>query len=177
MKPTYIKIYALFIILVMLLFSSKSIGQTNVIMNSLNATGNSVLGNAGVVTYSIGQVFYSNIGDNVHQIAEGIQQGYYENNEDTNNEDTDVDIPTTDVNILIYPNPTTDHVTLASDGLDYNNQLNSYQLYNYQGKLLKQDSIQQTKTEIDLSNLSSSIYLIQVFVDEKLWKTFKIIKQ
>ena len=161
----------------MLFYSLNSFSQSNIEMSSINATGYNIIGNDGSITYSIGQVFFSNIENSVHQISEGVQHGYSENIEDTGNEDTDIIIPKTNVDVLIYPNPTTDYVTLSSDGLDFNNELNSFQLYNYQGKLLKQNVIYQTKTQIDLSNLSSSIYLLQVFVEQKLWKTFKIIKQ
>ena len=145
-------------------------------MHSLNASGSNISGNSGFVTYSIGQVFFSSITDNNHQMAEGVQQGYQESIEDNTNEDAD-NIPTSEIQIVVYPNPTVDFITLASEGFDLNNQLNSYQLFNYQGKLLKQNSIQQNKTEIDLSHLSSSIYILQVFVEEKLSKTFKIIKR
>ena len=146
-------------------------------MHTINASGSDVSGNSGSVTYSIGQVFFSHKDNNNYQMSEGIQQGILEGN--SNNEDSDIpeEVVSTDIEILIYPNPTTDYVTLKSGGFEYNNELSSYQLYNYQGKLLQQNIIQQTNTQIDLSHLSSSIYLLQVFVEEKLWKTFKILKQ
>tara|TARA_R110002096_G_scaffold68159_5_gene164795 strand:- start:30512 stop:30949 length:438 start_codon:yes stop_codon:yes gene_type:complete len=145
-------------------------------MYSLNSSGNNTSGNSGFVSYSIGQVFFSSISDNAHQVVEGIQIGYQENTEVNENEDAD-NVPASEIEIVVFPNPTVDFITIASEGFDLDNQLNSYQLYNYQGKLLKQHSIQENKTEIDLSNLSSSIYILQVFVEEKLSKTFKIIKR
>ena len=145
-------------------------------MYSLNTSGTNTSGNSGFVSYSIGQVFFSNFADDAHQVEEGIQIGYQENTEINNNEDAD-NVPSSEIEIVIFPNPTVDFITMASEGFDLDNQLNSYQLYNYQGKLLKQNIIEQNKTEIDLSNLSSSIYILQVFVEEKLWKTFKIVKR
>ena len=153
-----------------------SFGQNNNLMYSLNTSGNNMSGSSGFVSYSIGQVFFSSMTDNAIQVIEGVQIGYQENTEINNNEDAD-NIPSPEIEIIVFPNPTIDFVTLASEGFDLDNQLNSYQLYNYQGKLLKQNIIQQNKTEIDLSNLSSSIYILQVFVEQKLWKTFKIIKK
>ncbi len=94
--------------------------------------------------------------------------------EDTNVPEDDL---TAEISILVFPNPTTDYVTLVSNGFDFNNNLNSYQLYNYQGKLIRSNSINQTNTTIDLSNLGSSIYLLQVFSQETLFKTIKIVKK
>ena len=177
MKYNYINI-SQFIVLALLFFSHKGFGQ-NEHLQTINTTGNDISGNSGSVAYSIGQVFYSYSGNNTYQINEGIQQGLLiEAEENTDNEDSDIpDVTSPDIHIVVYPNPTIDYVTLTSDGFEFDNQLNSYQLYNYQGKLLKQNYIQQTNTQIDLTNLSSSIYILQVFVEEKLWKTFKILKK
>lgn len=177
MKHTYLKIDYLFtlVTLLILLLSLKGFSQNTNIMNTINTSGNDISGNTGSVAYSIGQVFFSYIDGNTYQIAEGIQQGNLENN--SNNEDTD--IPEDDLyntNALIYPNPTTNFVNLITEGFNFNSP-NSYQLYNYQGKLIKQSLIQNQNSIIDLSNLSSSIYILQVFAEEKLLKTFKIVKQ
>ncbi|SFZ94049.1 Por secretion system C-terminal sorting domain-containing protein [Flaviramulus basaltis] len=146
-------------------------------MYSINSSGNNVSSNSGSITYSIGQVFFSNMGDNNYKLAEGIQNGNQEEN--SNNEDSDVpeDDFSSKANVLIYPNPTTDFITLVTEGFNFNNQLNSYQLYNYQGKLINQSLIENQNSRIDLSNLSASIYILQVFAEENLLKTFKIVKQ
>jgi hypothetical protein len=62
----------------MLLFSFKVIGQTtlvstNNIMGTINASGSNAIGSSGTVTYSIGQVFYTYIGESVYNVAQGIQ--------------------------------------------------------------------------------------------------------
>jgi hypothetical protein len=58
----------------MLLFSFKGISQnTNNIMGTINATGSNATGSSGTVTYSIGQVFYTYIGQSVYNVAQGIQ--------------------------------------------------------------------------------------------------------
>lgn len=145
-------------------------------MYSFNTNGKNLIGNSGSVNYSIGQVFFSNFSDNTHQIAEGIQVGYQENiEENIKNEDSDIPEDSS-IDVVVYPNPATNLINLVSDGLTYENSLNSYQLYDYQGKLLKQNIIQQTTTQIDLTKLNASLYLLQVFVEQKLWKTFKIVK-
>lgn len=43
------------------------------IMATINATGNNATGSSGTVSYSIGQVFYTYIGESVYNVAQGIQ--------------------------------------------------------------------------------------------------------
>lgn len=42
-------------------------------MGTINASGNNATGSSGTVTYSIGQVFYTYIGETVYSVAQGIQ--------------------------------------------------------------------------------------------------------
>lgn len=154
-----------------------SYGQTD-FLHSINATGNDVSNGSGAINYSIGQTFYSFSDDTNGYIGEGIQQAFIKLAR-TNNEDIDVpnNPDTASIDMLIFPNPTTDVVTLSTNGLDLESNLNSYQLYNYQGKLIANTTITDKETIIDLTQLNTSIYVLQVFANEKLWKTFKIIKK
>ncbi len=61
-----------------MLFSFKSFSQStfdnsNNIMETINSSGTNASGNSGSVSYSIGQVFYTYIGQSVYEIAQGIQ--------------------------------------------------------------------------------------------------------
>lgn len=62
-----------------LLISFKGISQTsnvskNTVMETLNATGKDAVGSSGTVTYSVGQVFYTYIGQSNYNVTQGIQQ-------------------------------------------------------------------------------------------------------
>ena len=169
-----LKIIKLFII-VMLFFSFKGIAQntetnSNDLMDTIIASGNDATGSSGSVTYSIGQVFYTSIEESEYNVVQGIQHQETYNSLDTQ----DVIEPKTEISI--YPNPTTDFVNINMEGYELENGLRSYQLYDFQGRLLKQNTINQNETQVNLSDLSSSIYLLQVYVDNKALKTFKIIK-
>ncbi|WP_165876119.1 T9SS type A sorting domain-containing protein [Mariniflexile fucanivorans] len=154
-------------------------------MESFNSSGSIAKGSSGSVSYSIGQVIYTYIGDNT--IEQGIQHGDLsqktsEETEEENNKPEDIDsgedLETTPaVNVLIYPNPTTDFINISTEGLVFENENNSYQLFNYQGKLLMQNSMSQDNTQINLDNLSSSMYILRVFVNNSLYRTFKILKK
>jgi hypothetical protein len=162
----------------MLLFSFKAISQntqvnTNNIMGTINTSGNNATGSSGTVAYSIGQVFYTYIGQSVYNVAQGIQ--HEEIAKETLATTENSIEPKTE--IFIFPNPTTDFVTINMEGLEFENGLRSYQLYDIQGKLLKQNTITQTETQINLNNLISSIYILQVYVNNKVLKTFKILKK
>lgn len=143
-------------------------------METFNTAGQNATSNTGSFSYSVGQVFYTYIGESVYNVAQGIQHvNMLENNENINRPE-DINVP--EAHIVVYPNPTTDLINLTMTGVDLEKGANTYQLFTYQGKLLQQNSIDGDHTQINLSNLSSSTYLLQVFVDNKILKTFKILK-
>ncbi len=165
------------ILLVLLFFSLKCIsqnaqGNSNNIMGTINASGSNASGSSGSVTYSIGQVFYTYIGASVYNVAQGIQQ------QESNASLTipgNIETPSTE--IVLYPNPTTDYVNINMKGYEFENQQGSFKLYDYQGRLLKQNTINQAESQVDLNDLNSSIYILQVIVDNQVLKTFKIVKK
>lgn len=172
MKLLNSKIISLLII-AMLLFSFKGISQsTDNIVGSINASGNDAEGSSGTVTYSIGQVFYTYIGQSVYNVAQGIQH------EDAEQKTlaTKPNIVEPKATIFIFPNPTTDYVSITMEGYESENGQRSYQLYDLLGRLLKQDTFDSSETQIDVTDLRASIYLLQVYVDNKVLKTFKIVK-
>jgi len=165
------------LIIVILFFSFKGIGQntqvnTNNIMGTINTSGSNAAGTSGTVTYSIGQVFYTYIGQSVYNVAQGIQ--HEEVSQTLITPENSVEPK---AEIYIFPNPTTDFVNINIKGLEFENEVPFYQLYDFQGRLIKQDTINQNETQISLNDLSSSIYILQVYVENKVLKTFKILKK
>lgn len=159
----------------MLLLSFKGISQNaqgndTDVMETIIPSGNNATGSSGMVSYSIGQVFYTYIGESVYNVAQGVQQ----QEKDNNLEIPDVEVPTTE--LLVFPNPTTDYVNLSLKGLEIETGIRHYKLYDIQGRLLKQNIINATETQISLSNLSSSLYILTVYIDNQVLKTFKILK-
>ena len=162
----------------MLFFSFKGISQntqtnTNNIMGIIIPSGSNATGTSGTVAYSIGQVFYTYIGLTEYNVAQGIQQGEVtiEN----------LAIPDNSVEpkaeISVFPNPTTDFVTINMTGFEFENGPRYYQLYDLQGRLVKQNTFNDTETQVNLNDVSSSIYILRVYVNNKVLKTFKIIKK
>lgn len=144
-------------------------------METFNASGEDALGNAGSISYSIGQVFFTYIGESVYNVAQGVQQSNIVDNTEVIDRPEDI-IDSPEVNVIVYPNPTTDYINIAMKDVDLDNGQNSYQLFNYQGKLIEQHKITDDRTQINLQHLSSSVYILQVFVKNKNFKTFKVLK-
>lgn len=145
--------------------------QDGSIMETIIASGSNATGSSGSVAYSIGQVFYTYNGtESIYNVAQGIQHLGKEETLDT----PDIEKPTAE--IFIFPNPTTDFVTISMTGLELESGQRSYKLYDIQARLLRQNKIDQTETQVSVSNLSSSIYILVVYVDNKILKSFKIVK-
>ena len=135
---------------------------------AIAATGLDATGSGGSSSYSVGQIDYSAKGAN-NEITEGLQQPY--------------EIVTLAVsdngnvekNISLYPNPVKDILFVDFNQEKFSNS--TYQLYDAQGKLIKNGNFSQKKNELNFSMLPASVYIIRIFSDNKMVKTFKIIKK
>lgn len=139
---------------------------------SLTTAGGNAIGSGGSVSYSIGQVLYTtNIGPDGSS-AQGVQQPY-EISVVTAKEETDEIV----LIVSAYPNPTTDILMLSINSASlYSFGSLSYQLYDFNGKLLEDKRIDGTETIIDMSHHPLATYLLSIFESRSVIKTFKIIK-
>jgi hypothetical protein len=77
----------------------------------------------------------------------------------------------------VYPNPTSGKLTLKLDASTTTNiQSMSYQLYDVNGKMLRNDRLKEFETSIDMSDFVSATYFLKVTNINKEVKLFKIIK-
>jgi hypothetical protein len=133
---------------------------------SPTATGGEATGAGGTASYSVGQVVYTtNTGTN-GSVAQGVQQPYEVS------VITGVNETTINLELSVYPNPTTDYLTLKlekTEGL-------SYQLYDLQGKVIASKTVNGTSTNISLEEQPTATYFLSVVKNNQIVKTFKIIK-
>lgn len=132
------------------------------------SSGGNAFGNNGSSSYSIGQVAYTNqVGSN-GKVNQGVQQPFeiFTLGED--------DFPEITLTMSVYPNPTTSFVNLNIH--NYNSENLNYQLFDLNGRLITDQKITQSETQISLENNANAIYLLYVSGDNKLLKTFKIVK-
>lgn len=137
--------------------------------NAIPASGGNASGSGGSVSYTVGQIVYTkNTGTNGSS-SQGVQQPY------------EISIITgleaaKDINLIfsVYPNPTTDFLTLKLMNFDKENL--SYWLYSVSGNLIETKKILAVETQISMATLVSGTYFLKVVQGNKEVKTFKIIK-
>ena len=133
--------------------------------HSVNAGGKNEVSASGSISYSIGQVNYKFSENSSGSLAEGVQHPYevfvlYVNE-------------TTKIDIEVYPNPTTQYLSIKipfiTAGFDY-------KIYDLGSKLLKRGAISDSDTIIDIAEFASSSYILDIQKNNKSIKTYKIIK-
>lgn len=140
---------------------------------ALPAAGGNASGSGGSVSFSIGQVFYNTDKDGNSSVTQGVQQPY-EITVTTGLED----IKWINLDCSVYPNPTTNYLTLKVDAsTKVSIQSLSYQLHDMNGKLIRFEKVENLETQIDMTNLVSESYLLEVINRKKIVKSFKIIKR
>ena len=133
-----------------------------------SAATDRVLSTGGNLSYALGQVVYTTYTNNTGSVAQGVQQTY------------DIiallgtEIATIKLELLAYPNPTQEVLNLKID--NYKNESLTYQIYDFQGKLLDSQPIKTSENQIDMKNLAMGKYLLSIQEKETLIKTFRIIK-
>jgi hypothetical protein len=133
---------------------------------STPTSGGEATGTGGTLSYTVGQVIYTkNTGTN-GSLTQGVQQPYEIS--------TTAGIKETTINLelSVYPNPTTDYLTLKVE--DYT-ELN-YQLCDLQGKVIQNKKVSSTSMSINIEHLPKAIYFLNVTKSNQTIKTFKIIK-
>lgn len=139
---------------------------------SANVSGGNASGYGGSISYSVGQVVYSTNLGTTGTVAEGVQQSY-EISVITGFED----IKWMNLNCSVHPNPTTDYLTLKIDvSASIRTHNLSYQLYDMNGKLFGSGKLESSDTQIAMNKLVPETYLLEVFDQDKIIKSFKIIK-
>ena len=136
--------------------------------NATVASGGNANGSGGSSSYSVGQVVYTNqVGSN-GSYNQGVQQPIEIFTLGTN------DFPEITLTMSVYPNPTSALVNISI--ANYTLENISYQLFDLNGRVIQSNKILEKETQISLENVANAIYLLKVLDNNKLLKTFKIIK-
>lgn len=136
---------------------------------TITSSGGTATGSTGISTYTIGQLVYTTYNQNNGSIEQGVQQAFEFLALGS------LDISTTDLTLLTYPNPTSGNFVLSiSDNFQDNL---TYALSDVQGKQLINGVIRDSKTQISIQNFTNGIYFLKVGNPNLSIKVFKIIKQ
>lgn len=132
------------------------------------SSGGDASASTGNFSYTIGQVNYITNSGGGYSSAEGVQQPYelsvvsgFDNHQ-------------IDLQMALFPVPTSGSVYLTLDVVKLNNV--QYKLIDVLGKVIASKEIVDPRTEIMLGDYSSGTYFLQVIMDNKKMKEFKIIK-
>ncbi|MCX6305359.1 MAG: T9SS type A sorting domain-containing protein [Bacteroidetes bacterium] len=139
--------------------------QQSVLSASNNATGN-----AGQVSYSVGQVAFITTAGAEGTVTEGVQQPYEILFMDGIGDETGIAL-----NCTLSPNPATGYVKLTIKNPALSDP--GYQLSNMNGVLLRTMKVVEDETVIPMDDLAPATYLLTVFGNGKALQTYKIIKK
>ena len=125
-------------------------------------------GEAGTVSFTVGQPFYETATSDAGSLAAGVQQAYTISVVD-GIENTQISLEAE-----VYPNPVTDRLNLRV--VDASDSALHYTLPDTNGRTLEIDDIQDALSAIDMSQFVQGVYFLRVDNGERVVKTFKIVK-
>jgi len=135
--------------------------------NLIASAGGTLTTSAMLLDYSIGEPLVAKI-ENGTTIDQGFLALVSEENTLSN---LDLDFSE---DVILYPNPVSDFVNIELGGNDSEYIL---KIFSIEGKLVKQISKLQDSSRIDLQELKTGIYIVQIYAKENgKNKTFKIQK-
>ena len=133
------------------------------------ASGGNASGGGGSVSYTLGQVVYTTHTGTTGSAAQGVQQPFEISVVTGIAEDNGKNLICS-----AFPVPAKNYVILKTENYKAGNLW--YLLYDESGKLLENKKVQGIETSIDMSNLVIATYFLMVRLNDKVVKTFKIIK-
>lgn len=155
----------LFLLLLTIISVFKSYSQ-----ESATVSGGNAIGTGGSSSYSIGQITYTSQSGTGGLITLGVQQPYEIVTLGKDN------FAAINLVMSAYPNPTTDLLHLEITDDQWNNL--SYQLFDMNGRTLSNiQKITTSETTVSMQELQQGTYFLAVNSDNKMLKTFKIIKK
>lgn len=130
-------------------------------------SGGEATGTGGTQSFSVGQVFYSQISSSSGSVNQGVQQSYVIS---TSLEHPDDLIQ---LELLAYPNPTQDYLHLKIEGQE-SKELR-FRMLDLKGQILETGSAF-NGTTINVQDYARSIYFLQIIESDQVIQSFKIVK-
>ena len=133
------------------------------------ASGGDAIGSGGSVAYSVGQIVYTTNTSTTGSVAQGVQQAYEISVVTGIKNETKISM-----SLVVFPNPTTNFLNLQI--ADLKTEQLTYQLTDALGKLIIENKITESSTQINMNAQAEAIYFLNVLENNQTVKTFKIIK-
>jgi hypothetical protein len=148
MKNTGVLLFFIFV------FVSSKAQETN------PASGGNAIGPGGSISYTVGQLVYTNLTTAAGSLHQGIQESI-EFVTLSNPELTAVTLKA-----VTYPNPTTEFIILALN--DGNLTGVSYAMYDLLGRFVSKGAVTQAETKIAMNSLPIGVYILRVQQNNKV---------
>jgi len=132
----------------------------------VSASGSYFENTNGSLSWTIGEIMIETYSESSNIITQGFQQSRLTI--------TSVfKLPFSNIEISIAPNPTTNFVKIKIS--DTENMC--FQLFDYNGKLIKQENFITEETKISFSSFAYAAYFLKIIKNNTIIRTFQIIKQ
>lgn len=151
----------LFFYLLFTWIASPMFSQENVV-----TSGGDILNSSGCVSYTVGQVFWSNVEVGEGSLYEGIQQPY--------SSEIVTGVEFNEIRLELFPNPTRETAILKIE-TEYIGLLD-YALFDETARLIETNKINSSETPINLSGLANGIYILNIEKFSEKIKSFRIFK-
>ncbi|MBK8352044.1 MAG: T9SS type A sorting domain-containing protein [Saprospirales bacterium] len=159
------KKYSLFITFMIVAFYMQAQQLTPSVICSASGTLSNGTTN---VYWTIGETIVETMQSGNNQLSNGFQQANYIITAIKNNK--------TSYDIQLFPNPTNNLLNLKINVMQLKNV--RFQLFDMQGKMVKEDALQNELTAIDCSQLIPAVYWLKLEdAAHEVVGTFKIVKQ
>mgnify|MGYP002638747049 CR=1 FL=1 len=126
------------------------------------SAGNEFTNSSGTITYTIGEPVTETLSSGNATATQGFHQGIINI--------TSVREQIKDVEISIYPNPTSDYVTVKFD------EAGLWQLHTVDGKLVSSGQLSTGSTNIDMRAIALSTYMLTIISDDNRTNTYRVVK-
>ncbi|NRA12926.1 MAG: T9SS type A sorting domain-containing protein [Crocinitomicaceae bacterium] len=129
------------------------------------SSGGEAIGSGGTVSYSVGQIDYTNSQGTNGSINQGVQQPY---------EFYELGIKEAQfIDVLLFPNPTNEFIILQFE--NFTSDL-SYSLYDLNGKIVVEGIVEASETQIDMRTFAKGQYNLTIRNSTNNIQSIKIVK-
>jgi hypothetical protein len=152
------------------LFSTLLLGTIQLqAQEAVVTSGNNATGTNGNISYSVGQIAYTTNTGTTGSMAQGVQQPFEIQSV------LGADNFNINLQLAVYPNPTTNWLQLEVKNLDLTNLY--YQLFDLNGRMIYNQKLTSETSTISMEQLPQAVFLLKVLDNNKEVKTFKILKK
>jgi hypothetical protein len=151
-------------IIILLICALHVQGQQQVV----SSAGNFYSNTSGSISWTLGEIAIETLTTANNILTQGFQQSRLTV--------TGIDdLPVLDFEIVVFPNPASDHLIIRTDKEQHKNL--HYQLYDLSGKIILQNKILETETKIPVNHLKPAVYLLRIIEGNRQMRAFKVVKQ